>query len=205
MLIGISGHKQAGKDTLTDGMVSRGFGKKYMFADKLKQVCVHLFNLDPNILYGTGTQKELPTDIKWSYIGSKIKELRMPPDAHEDYFLTHRQVLQILGSDVLREFFPNIWIHSLFSTIQKDEQLGHSFSIISDVRFPNEVEAIKSQGGIVVRLLRNSDGGDVHPSETILDKNIGMFDIIIDNRNTTIEQTYKMFENKMKELKIFKE
>jgi hypothetical protein len=62
--------------------------------------------------------------------------------------------------------------------------------IITDVRFPNEAQAIVDRGGIMIRINRtdksriNAD----HPSETALDNWDG-FNYIIDN-NGTIEDLH---------------
>ena len=53
---------------------------------------------------------------------------------------------------------------------------------ITDVRFPNEVKAIKDKEGIVIRINRESDYNSTHFSETALD-NYEDFDYTIDNNN----------------------
>lgn len=64
---------------------------------------------------------------------------------------TPRLLLQLLGTDCGRNILhPNIWINALFADYKKDQ----SDWIITDVRFPNEAEAIKARGGIVVRVDR---------------------------------------------------
>ena len=62
--------------------------------------------------------------------------------------------------------------------------------IITDMRFPNELQAIKDKGGICVRVNRLLSEGnraytEIHPSETALDN--ATFDYTINN-NETIEQ-----------------
>lgn len=53
---------------------------------------------------------------------------------------------------------------------------------ITDVRFPNEVKAIKEKEGIVIRINRESDYNSTHFSETALD-DYEDFDYTIDNNN----------------------
>ena len=59
--------------------------------------------------------------------------------------------------------------------------------IITDVRFPNEADAVKQRKGINIRLQRNSDldNNDTHISESALD--FYKFDYVVDN-NGTIEE-----------------
>jgi len=116
--------------------------------------------------------------------------------------LTPRKLLQLLGTEAGRNILhPNIWVNALFAdyvcndcgqkecpTDEEDtgQMIHRSFPswIITDVRFPNEVERIKDKGGIVIRV--NRDNGtraiDVnpHPSETALD-DFSDFDYVIEN------------------------
>jgi len=84
-------------------------------------------------------------------------------------------LLQMLGTNVYRHINPNIWIEVLQATI---EEQNPSLAIIYDVRFPNEAQAIKDMGGMLVRVSRfNQDGTPFiapdrpanHPSEIALD------------------------------------
>lgn len=135
--------------------------------------------------------------------------------AYEDrlirkFTLTPRKLLQLLGTDCGRKIIhPNIWVNALFS----DYKAGFEFLpqsngnkiktpiypnwIITDVRFPNEVEAIKKRGGIVIRVDRPCKecggmgyhkmdcnvGRTEHESEYALDNYEG-FDHVIENDGT---------------------
>ena len=68
-----------------------------------------------------------------------------------------------------------------------------SLAIIADCRFPNEVDAIKNVGGIVIKLTRNPYNSD-HASEIALDPDRydqSIFDFTIENGNTTIAEQNK--------------
>jgi len=86
--------------------------------------------------------------------------------------MTPRLMLQLLGTECGRQIIhPNIWVNSLFADynqpidetqkINKDK--GYAYKgeisnwIITDVRFPNEAQAIKDRGGIVIRVNRPID------------------------------------------------
>lgn len=95
----------------------------------------------------------------------------------KEYKLTPRKLLQLLGTEAGREIIhPNIWINALFSKYilepnpkNRDylsingvlEDVGMSINkldfpnwIITDVRFPNEADAILEKGGIMIRIDR---------------------------------------------------
>lgn len=58
--------------------------------------------------------------------------------------------------------------------------------VVTDVRFPNEAEAIQREGGIVIRVLRPGMGGDAHASETSVDLINPNFVIINDGTFDTL-------------------
>lgn len=75
----------------------------------------------------------------------------------------------------------------------KDDRLLHSRWLVTDVRFPNEAQAIKERGGLLVRINRGTPADNQHISETALDDYEG-FDIVIDNNGTLDELKEKVKE-----------
>jgi hypothetical protein len=72
---------------------------------------------------------------------------------------TPRDILQSLGTDYGRKMLhPDIWINSLFADYHSGVKMSdytESKWIITDSRFPNDVERVKSLGGICIRVNRN--------------------------------------------------
>lgn len=95
--------------------------------------------------------------------------------------VTPRLLLQTIGTDIVRTINPNIWVNSLFADYQPNNLIYPSWCI-TDVRFPNEVKAIKEKDGIVIRINRESAYNSTHSSEIALD-NYEDFDYTIDNNN----------------------
>ena len=103
---------------------------------------------------------------------------------------TLREVLQIVGTELLREGFnKNVHVASTMANIKDKDNV-----IITDMRFPNELEAVKKRGGITIRVNRPCDicGGSgyhkmscpvsksgEHYSETAIDKS--KFDYVVNN------------------------
>jgi glutaminase len=80
---------------------------------------------------------------------------------------------------------PNIWAEA---TINKIKTENPKLAIIADCRFPNEVEAVKKAGGIVIKLMLNPHNSD-HDSETALDQtnyNHKNFDLVVYNHNLSV-------------------
>lgn len=130
------------------------------------------------------------------------------------YRLTPRLLLQLLGTECGREILhPNIWVNALFSEytshthhldildLQKGttERIGTTLEskwIITDMRFPNELKAVKDRNGITIRVNRDyiltggpEDPKQQHYSEVALDHET-RWDYAIDN-NSTIEDLIK--------------
>jgi hypothetical protein len=158
-IIGVAGKKRSGKDTLADRLEEHGY-EKYGFADNIKRACEEIFDFSDEELWG-----------------DKKEEI------NEYWGFTPRHALQVFGTDLFRDKFgDDIWIRSLFRDLQNDDP---DKVVITDVRFPNEVEAIQKSGGIVVWIdasERLSESDD-HESETALDDYLG-FDYTISNNGT---------------------
>jgi hypothetical protein len=182
MIIGISGKIGSGKDTLSvvinylaDKSAPDSFNRWEQpveeFTYKNKK---YAENLKCMVCFLIGCNRIDLEDREF-----KEKELGEEWDG-----LTPRKILQLLGTEAGREIIhPNIWVNSLFADYTTDSNW-----IITDVRFPNEAQAIKDRGGIVLRIERpggESHCGGAHASETALDDYD--FDIVINNDGTIEE------------------
>lgn len=113
-----------------------------------------------------------------------------------DVPMTVRDFLQRLGTDGLRDgLHTNVWVNALFSdyTPTHHDHAPNGFEypnwIITDCRFPNEAQAVKEHGGIIIRVNRPGvTAVNAHPSETSLDH--WDFDEVITNDGTK-EDLYK--------------
>jgi len=149
--------------------------KLYSFADNLKQICVDLFSVPPECVWGTDKQKsQLQEHLLWENmpraINSGMMKKLLSPDARTSHGwkegpMTAREFMQFLGTDVMRKMYEPVWVQSCVNKIKREQS---SLAIIADVRFPNEVDAVTDAGGVVVRLTRG-ERADGHPSETALD------------------------------------
>ena len=141
MIIGVCGFIGSGKDTVADYLVNFHEFRRESFADTLKDAVAAVFGWDRTLLEGrTKEAREWREEVDpwWA------ERLGMPT-------LTPRWVLQYWGTEVCRKsFHDDIWIASLENKIRnsKDD------IIVSDVRFPNEVKAIKNQNGKMIWVQR---------------------------------------------------
>jgi len=151
------------------------FVKHYSFASSLKEIAHGLFGLTKKQCYGTDLDKNSPTWLKWEdmpgYKGKKKGRL------------TAREFLQFFGTDICRKIHPDIWTDRTLKSIREEESL---MAVISDCRFPNEAEAVRTAGGKIIKLTRGIDG-DKHSSETSVDAI--EYDTVIDNTDLSMMET----------------
>ncbi len=109
-------------------------------------------------------------------------------------FNSAREILQYVGSEVMRGCIdPDIHAKIVWNIIQRNKWLK---VVIPDCRFENEVRAIESWGGRVIRIHRpetDSSSGS-HMSETGLD-HLDFEHFILNNG--TLEQLYGKLEQRI--------
>lgn len=174
------------------------------------------------------------TNILYLNEDDAIHEAVTEWDADETFLehriMTPRLLLQLLGTECGRQIIhPNIWVNSLMSEYKipdiarikmrrKGFDIGINYYmpnwIITDMRFPNELEAVEKRGGLSIRVNRNpykwievkhveaitGNKAEVileHESETALDN--AEFDYTIDNNGTLEELIDKVREILTKE------
>lgn len=184
-IIGVSGRKRAGKNVV-GAMINNqlaAIGKDYQqkaFADKLKDIAAIMTGV-PRSGWETEEDKAEFLDPVWNFVDESGAKQRM----------TRRMFLQKLGSDACNaKLHPMTWINCLFSEAMEDSNW-----IITDVRFPQEVDAVKNRGGIVIRVQRpeKDDHGDKHISEIALDNYDG-YDYVIVNDGSLLDLEDKVTE-----------
>ena len=109
---------------------------------------------------------------------------RLGPDGEKLEVDEVRRLIQELGGKSEELIGSKVWIQPTIEMSRILRRDGSSVAI-PDVRFPDEADAIKSAGGIVVRIDRPDVPRLDHPTECALDDYD--FDHVIDNSGTVEE------------------
>lgn len=222
MIVGLSGKKQSGKDTVA---------LMWKFIDYHEDGAIYNSNEKTNIR--TYLIEKFDANQEFDYIerctlqtlafADSLKTivgiLALPEHKIEDYkflmslevikrstsgifspsankYLTIRELLQVIGTEICRVISPDIWInivkskiHSLQNCIDPDDIL------VTDVRFKDEANMLSKQNAILIRINRDNVKKSDHISETDLDD--FEFKYVIDNNGTfdeLFEQVYKIYK-----------
>lgn len=216
--IAISGKKQVGKDTAAGMLVrlleSRGKTVAVTaFAESLKRMCVEILGLRPEAANGTDEQKNALSHIQWDGfpIGIRLKysnefaryeygSFTDVPETRAQKLprsgpMTNREVLQVMGTDIFREIYYDVWAKSPFNR----DWSGYDVVILTDCRFPNEKKVTEEAGGVIIRLERSTGFNDDHPSEVALDG----YDFKCKYRNDgSLEDLKKYLEGVLNDIKF---
>lgn len=145
-VIGLCGLAGAGKTTAARWLVDQHGYHRIAFADPLKAMA-RAFGL---------TAREMAGDLK---------ETPLPHLCGK----SPRQFMQLLGTEFGRELIgPAIWVNRWAALAEQHTLIEGGPVVADDVRFPNEADAIRAAGGILVRIERPGAGsatGAGHASE----------------------------------------
>ena len=214
MLIGINGKIGSGKDTvgkiiqylnspfdrdlklefnLTDETyeASSDWNIK-KFAGKLKQIATLLTGV-PIEKWEDQSFKKQEMPRVWEVTKQVMEADENNQDGYSTDLMTYREFLQKLGTEAMRNgLHENTWVNALFADYE-----SHLNWIITDMRFPNEYDAVRGKQGICIRVEKpcqycNGLGyhkiscvklyQTQHASETALDNHV--FDYVINNTGT---------------------
>lgn len=150
LLIGLHGLARTGKDTAAAYLAAHYALLSYAFADPLKAAIAQMF------------------DLTTAHIEGDLKELTLPVIGKSP-----RQLMQLLGTEWGRNMVHDqLWLLLAQQHIANQlecDQSRYSGIVIRDVRFENEAQWIRSQGGYVVHILRpDAQQVAAHSSETRL-------------------------------------
>lgn len=137
-IVAVCGVIGSGKNTLAKAFIEDGY-VEVSFAEALKDAVSAIFGWDRKLLEGdTKESREFRETVDTFWTDKLGKNI------------TPRFILQNYGTDIMRKHFhDNIWIYSLEKKIN---DIKSDKVIITDCRFPNEINMIKQNSGVIIEV-----------------------------------------------------
>lgn len=158
-VIGFCGKARSGKDTAAAGVTHEYGHVRYSLADPIKRGIEAMFDL-PSSVWDDERKEE---EIDW---------LDRSP----------RYLAQTLGTEWGRDLVaPDVWLRCADQFL-----LTHRLVVVPDIRFQNEVDWIRSKGGVLIRIFREDVRSvNTHSSESGIPE--GMVDATVINDTDVYE------------------
>lgn len=198
-IIALAGRKRSGKTELATFLQEEYGAVIVTIASYLKQLCCELLECDLQqllLMKDNGTTFSKTVTKKWVDIihnKAKIDKEIIINEIGGITFTDVRQMLQVIGTNLIRQHNPNWHIEQMVNEINSFDK--NTFIVIDDVRFPNEKEAIEQLGGEVIFIIRTHDCLNIsnHLSEISLSWKDFDDKHVIFNENTISELKNKFF------------
>lgn len=193
IILGLGGYAGSGKDTTAAHLTHDWGFQRFAFADALRRMSEIM---DPAL-----DVRDLPINDPAYLPLSRILLMAGGWDEAKRRFPSVRQWLQRLGTEAGRDVLgTSVWVDIVFRQIQEagNERLqaaplvpipgGHGYHfdvtagryVITDVRFANELAAVRQHGGLTAWVRRPGTAPvNTHASDNVLGPDD--FDIIIEN------------------------
>jgi hypothetical protein len=157
---------QSGKSTVAAMLEDHGY-ERLRFAEGLKAMSDALLRVAG---FGDNARRQM--------LEGSLKEEPIPILGNK----TPRYIMQRVGSELGRDLIDeNLWANLTLAEAERTRALGLPV-VIDDMRFPNEAQAIRNAGGVLVHVDRGLTSDGTHASEGALDA--WMFDHYIVNKGT---------------------
>ena len=155
LIIGVCGKKSHGKNAVANILYTHYGYQRIAFADHVKQVCMST----------------------WGFLYNQLEDAALKEQVDPRWGFSPRQAMQMVGTGMGRKMHPDTWVRKVMDTI-KTAQMGHPVQVpgidgtlitkhspdkktpynhwcVSDVRYPNEAEAIRAERGRVIKVVRS--------------------------------------------------
>jgi len=197
-VIGLTGFAKSGKSTAAEILKGLG-GEEVAFAKHLKDVISAVLDIPRNHLDDQNFKEILfkkPIVLTKEDIIDILAMFEVPDRFVPAAILAHqgvelqspRHAAQYIGTEVLRAIDQNIHINMAFKLSSASKA---PFFICSDMRFDNELNAVKDNKGLSIGISRKkatpSNLENLHPSEKEIPTLISQCDLAVENEGTIEE------------------
>lgn len=151
MIVGVTGKKNVGKDTVGAYLVKEYGFRRLAAADALKKLAAQIFGIEIKYIEELKNKEEVV--------------IKLDSLTHEfsPKIIGFRRFLQQLGTESRKVLGEDIWINQILPL--DGFYLGKNI-VVTDIRFENEAQRIRNLEGTLIRINRSSvSTEDTHESE----------------------------------------
>jgi len=173
-IIGLCGHMGVGKDAAAALLSMVGY-RRLAFADQVR------IEVEDAI-----RRRIVPfRPLEVAYISEDLRRAHLAEVWSKPTDVRMRRILQWWGTEYRRTQDQDYWVKLAAAKIDGP-------TVFSDVRFPNEVEVIRSRGGVIWKIDRpvKIDGIEGHASERAIRDIVP--DLVIENTGTLLDLAEKL-------------
>jgi hypothetical protein len=163
------------------------------FADELKRTASQLFGLDYSKLTGSNDQKNEFCHIKWVDMNKLLPNNKKKKNAPE--FMTNRQFLEVLGTDICRVIYGDCHIQSAYKKLMA---LAPEIGIVPDCRFTNEFEFFEKLTDVEVikiKFARNVHASEAESENGLVGVDDSRYDLVIHNEELSVTEKNNLIIN----------
>jgi hypothetical protein len=177
MIYGLTGKKRSGKTTAGDFIQQYTGSARINFKAPLLEEVTQNF---PGLLQAISNAMDKTDYDGWEWSTERLLHEKPP---------LIRALLQDYGTNVRRADNRNYWVDRWVNRVT----LIPVDIVTDDVRFINEADAIRAQGGVIIRIVRRGlENTDTHISETEMDLIEPDYTITVDDGD--VQGLYKQLE-----------
>lgn len=160
VIIGLVGKAGAGKDSVADVLVEELDFVKMGFADPLRRMCCAWFGWDFAQITKLEYKEEPsghdplwllhvdPDQVAIEEFGSRTYGFTILTGLRQiEPTWTRRRILQHIGTEVFRAIDPDFWVKKAMDDVDQVGQMARV--VFTDLRFPNEADAVRARNGAV--------------------------------------------------------
>lgn len=171
-MIGISGPKGSGKDTVGQIITQLApISKTIAYADPIKRVIQHLFDLNPE----SNEQYDLFKRTKVEYGLS----------GHLQHGVEGRHLVREIGM-LMRSYNENQFTDYVEEQIRREP---NKLWVVTDMRFDNELRSLQKMNAVLINVMRPGYRYDGHVTETGFDRTLFDHTIINDGNIDDLTRT----------------
>ncbi len=143
MIIALSGRIGSGKNTVAEYLVKKYDFIEESFAKPVKDCLSAIFQWDRNMLDGLTEHDRKIRESRDEWWEKKLDKKEFSP----------RKAMTFFGTEIMRDKFnENIWLYSLEKRLLN---IKNRNVVITDCRFTNEMEFLKSRNAISILIEKN--------------------------------------------------